>query len=657
MPNHPSRTERLVRAAARNDPQAWDELVKEFSPVLRGVVRRFRLGSHQVEDVVQATWERLFARITTIENPAALPGWLVTTAQREAIRAVRASGRELPFDELPGRESTDTSSTADRAIVNERRAALRAAVGRLPGRQRTLADAILAETALGYAGIARRARDAAGEHRTDACALHRTSAPRSGAPARHGLSAGACAEAGGLVVWAQDMRRRISSPALVGRLRELEVVADLLAQARAGSPSLCIVAGEAGVGKTRLVRELERLATEGGMPCLRGQCVALAGGEFPFAPFVGILRQLGSDLLDLLPADAPVSQARAHAALFEVLRRAAAEQPTAIVIEDVHWADESDVRLPAVSDAQPRGRASGHRRDVPQRRAAARASGARARRRAEPRDPVVHLGLDRLTRAQTAEQLAAIAGRPVDEAELDEIHARAQGNPFLAEELWATRSLAIPATLGDTLLARVRTLPAETQRVLRLVAVFGRPVGHELVGSAAHDTDATIEALRRAVDEHVLMPTDGGRRLTFRHALVREALYAELLPGEREDVHRAVVAALQAGGASAGELAYHHLAAGRPAEALAASIAAGRDDARRAAYPEALHQFERALELWDTVEPADPALDRLDVYRDAAEAARLTGAYERAVEHCRMALQQSRCGARIPSARPASSSA
>ena len=154
VPNHPSRTEQLVRAAARHDPEAWDELVKEFSPLLRGVVSRFRLGAHQVEDVVQTTWIRLHSRIATIEDPAALPGWLVTTARREAIRAVRAASRELPFDELPASAAADTSSPADRLIVNERRAALRAAVGRLPGRQRTIADAILAETALGYAGIA-----------------------------------------------------------------------------------------------------------------------------------------------------------------------------------------------------------------------------------------------------------------------------------------------------------------------------------------------------------------------------------------------------------------------------------------------------------------------------------------------------------------------
>jgi ATP/maltotriose-dependent transcriptional regulator MalT len=471
------------------------------------------------------------------------------------------------------------------------------------------------------------------------------------------------------------VRRRISSPALVGRQPELEVVADLLAQAQDGQPSLCIVAGEAGVGKTRLAREFERHATEAGMLCLRGQCLALAGGEFPYAPFVGIFRQLGARsgsatisgmepgerrLLELLlgppaggagePAgtatpDAPIALAQAHSAVLEALRRAAAEQPTAIVIEDIHWADEStrdflqylarslDVERLAVtatfrSDELPP--------DHPVRTLVAQLIRC---------DPVLSLQLERLTREQTAEQLAAIAGQPVTGDELEEIHQRAQGNPFLAEELWATRVMggagSIPATLGDALLARVRTLPEQAQHVLQLLAVFGRPVGHELVATAARDA---VPALRRAVSEHILVACDGGRRLTFRHALVREALYAELLPGEREDLHRAVLDALGRPGAdgTAAELAYHHLAAGQHAAALRASVAAGVEDARRAAYPEALNQFERALELWKTVEPeADgaPALDRLDVYREASEAARLTGEYERAIEHCREALQ------------------
>jgi DNA-binding CsgD family transcriptional regulator/tetratricopeptide (TPR) repeat protein len=441
------------------------------------------------------------------------------------------------------------------------------------------------------------------------------------------------------------MRRRISSPALVGRLHELEVIVDLLAQARESRPSLCIVAGEAGVGKTRMAREFERRAGDTGMRCLRGQCLALAGGEFPFEPFVGIFRQLGSNLREVLlggPSEAPVSQAHAHASLLDALRDVAAERPTAIVIEDIHWADESTrdfLRYVARSLHDERlAIAATFRSDELPPDDPARVLVAELIRC----DAVVCVELDRLTRAQTAEQLAAIAGQTVGGDEVDEIHERAQGNPFIAEELWATRSLAIPPTLGDALLARVRRMPAETQRVLRLLAVFGRPVGIELAGVAADDAEATSAALHRAVDEHILMPTDAGQRLTFRHALVREALYAELLPGERENLHRAVVATLaRPGVGSAAERAYHHLAAGQPGAALTASVEAGLVDARRAAYPEALHHFERALNLWLSVEPdGAPPLDRLDVYREASEAARLTGEYERAIEHCRTALQE-----------------
>src|SRR4051794_40150027 len=166
-------------------------------------------------------------------------------------------------------------------------------------------------------------------------------------------------------------KRRISSPAVVGRRRELEVVADLLGEARRGVPSLCVIAGEAGVGKTRLTRELERLAREAGMICARGQCLALEGGEFPFAPLVGVFRELAarigpeaisglepgarrfvdvllgapaSDPGDLAAGERPggrIGPTHAKASMLDALRRVAAEQPIAIVIEDVHWADDS----------------------------------------------------------------------------------------------------------------------------------------------------------------------------------------------------------------------------------------------------------------------------------------------------------------------------
>jgi RNA polymerase sigma factor (sigma-70 family) len=142
---HGGRTERLVLAAARADQRAWDELVKEFSPVLRRVIGAFRLGAHQVDDVIQATWLRLVLSIHTIEDPAAVPGWLVTTARREAIRSLNAASRDLVVEEVHAAEPAATASSEDHAVLRERRAALRAAVSRLPGRQRALAASLLAE--------------------------------------------------------------------------------------------------------------------------------------------------------------------------------------------------------------------------------------------------------------------------------------------------------------------------------------------------------------------------------------------------------------------------------------------------------------------------------------------------------------------------------
>ena len=142
---HAGRTERLVHAAARADQRAWDELVKEFSPVLRRVIGAFRLGTHQVDDAIQATWLRLVLSIHTIEDPAAVPGWLVTTARREAIRSLHAAGRDLVVEEVHAAEPAATAATEDHAVLRERHGALRAAVSRLPGRQRALAASLLAE--------------------------------------------------------------------------------------------------------------------------------------------------------------------------------------------------------------------------------------------------------------------------------------------------------------------------------------------------------------------------------------------------------------------------------------------------------------------------------------------------------------------------------
>jgi RNA polymerase sigma factor (sigma-70 family) len=154
--SHGGRTERLVHAAARADQRAWDELVKEFSPVLRRVIGAFRMGEHQVDDVIQATWLRLVLSIHTIEDPAAVPGWLVTTARREAIRSLHAASRDLVVEEVHAAEPTERAATEDHACLHERRTALRAAVSRLPARQRALAASLLAERS--YSELAQELR-------------------------------------------------------------------------------------------------------------------------------------------------------------------------------------------------------------------------------------------------------------------------------------------------------------------------------------------------------------------------------------------------------------------------------------------------------------------------------------------------------------------
>ena len=155
MPASTPRTEDLVRAAARGDERAWSALVHVFSPVLRRVAGAFRLDPHLVEDVVQITWIRLLVSIRAIAEPAAVPGWLVTTARREAIRALRdAKRRDLLLDPTPA-SIRDGSPPADEQLVAaERGDALRAAVRRLPARQRALVEALLSEQAPAYAALA-----------------------------------------------------------------------------------------------------------------------------------------------------------------------------------------------------------------------------------------------------------------------------------------------------------------------------------------------------------------------------------------------------------------------------------------------------------------------------------------------------------------------
>ena len=196
--------------------------------------------------------------------------------------------------------------------------------------------------------------------------------------------------------------------------------------------------------------------------------------------------------------------------------------------------------------------------------------------------------------------------------------------------------------MRDLLLRRFAQLDRSTRDVLRLLATAGGEVGYPLLRSLAGLPDGDLhESLRGAVDHGVLVAD--GHSFRFRHPLLAEAVYATVLPGERERLHGRVAEELErAGTAGPAELAIHWAAAGRHAEALVASVEAGRRAEAVFALAEARAHVERALELWDLVPNAADLVpvDRGGLCAWAAEIASSTGAGPRAVELAERAIDE-----------------
>lgn len=140
----------LARAAVTGDQRAWEALVRRLDPLVRGVVRGYRLGAADAEDVVQITWLHAFRHLPKLREPAAFPKWLTVTARREALRALQRGGREVLLEEpRPAREESPVT-VEEQVIDREQQAAVRAAVARLPQRQRSLLGAILRRPGVSY---------------------------------------------------------------------------------------------------------------------------------------------------------------------------------------------------------------------------------------------------------------------------------------------------------------------------------------------------------------------------------------------------------------------------------------------------------------------------------------------------------------------------
>ncbi|QIM20931.1 AAA family ATPase [Phycicoccus sp. HDW14] len=407
-------------------------------------------------------------------------------------------------------------------------------------------------------------------------------------------------------------------PELVGRLEELDRVADALGQHEGGGGAV-LLGGDAGIGKSALVARLVEQAE--GQRVLVGHCVGEVGTSLPYLPLVEVFAQLDArerDLVDELVATHPglvplvprlAGAARSdtvrgdlveavHAALTELGRRG----PVLAVVEDVHWADDSTREL--LTLLFTRGAPPGvgllvtwRSDDIHRRHPLASALALWSRL-----PSLTRLELGPLPDADLRVVVRRAAGA-LSPRVVDEVARRAEGNAFFAEELAAAAGTggADPGDLTRLLLARVDQLDDEAQAVVRVAAVIGRRVPHALLERvAAVEPGVLRAALRAALEHHVLEPW-GDRGYEFRHALLAEAVSDDLLPHERVQLHRACADALleDASLGSAADLARHALASGDRGLALTSAVRAG-DSARRMGGPaEALAHYEAALGLLD----------------------------------------------------------
>ncbi|WP_329550100.1 AAA family ATPase [Streptomyces sp. NBC_01356] len=466
----------------------------------------------------------------------------------------------------------------------------------------------------------------------------------------------------------------------IGRADELARLTSVLTRAKEGDPHAVLVAGDAGVGKTRTLTEAATHAADIGMTVLTGHCVDLGDVGLPYLPFTEILGVLATDdrfttALAAHPAVNPLlgtsdstpdtgNRLRLFEGMASLLSDVADITPLLLVLEDLHWADQSsrDLLRFLLSRGLLQSPASGTPRHPLAIFASYRADDLHRRHPLRPllaelvRLPAVdRLELRPMADAEVARLVRGLRTGAVSDTTVRRIVDRAEGNAFYAEELLAATadtfpgdtgpaSGAMPSGLADVLLIRIEQLSDTAQQVLRTAAVAGRRVEHDLLRDAVQLPEDELEsALREAVGRQLLVPGDDAT-YSFRHALTREAVYADLLPGERVRLHRTFAKLLAGHGhsaKSAAERAHHSRESHDLADALTASLEAA-DHAQRVGAPaEELRHLETALELWPAVDSAarpEDGADPVTLTLRASAAAAHAGETHRAVSLTRAAL-------------------
>jgi DNA-binding CsgD family transcriptional regulator/tetratricopeptide (TPR) repeat protein len=428
------------------------------------------------------------------------------------------------------------------------------------------------------------------------------------------------------------------SPVMVGRDSELDQLVQL---ATSGRPQIAIVAGEPGIGKSRLVQELVG-GLQPGTRVLVGQADPGALGR-PFellldAVDASVDRALLDPIVD--PARSLVERLRAGLDMVQALTTPG---PAVVVFEDLHWADSESVALFERIAELPAGArllVGTYRPDEVTRRHPV----AELLTRLERRHSVTHVRLHRLRAAGTAAMLTAVAGRAPSFRAATALHNRTGGNPFFLEELvkagMAGHSQVdldrlceqpLPWNLAEALRHQLDDLGPSAQRMVEAAAVLGRRVPFDLLAAVTGSAEEELLPVLRELVDRGLMVETGEDEFGFRHALVREAVEEQLLGRQRRRLHEIALDRLLAGGDDDYAMIAHHArGAGRYDDLVAA--------ARRgcAAYL-ALGSAYQALQLAETGLEELP--DDAELLAGAAHAAWLAGLVDDAVRHARRWLR------------------
>jgi predicted ATPase/DNA-binding NarL/FixJ family response regulator len=488
----------------------------------------------------------------------------------------------------------------------------------------------------------------------------------------------------------------IVCPVLIGREQQRELLLRLVDQARAGQGQIALIAGEAGIGKSRLVAELKPYATTQGLAILQGRCFE-PDRVLPYAPLLDLLRgwlsgraadeiadvlaPYGPELVRLLPElslylpqqladlppDAEQEQRRRVQALVQIFLRLAARQPLIISIEDLHWSDEASLdlllALARSVPEQPMLLLLTYRNDELSPTLAALLAALDRERLA------TELLLPRLSRADIDALLRAtfMLSRPVRMEFLEPLYAVTEGNPFFVEETlkvlhasaelliataeWDRQPLSIlhlPRSVQIAVQRRLDQLSPEAREILTLAAIAGRRFDFRLLQALTEHPETTLIRLMKELIGAQLVVEESADLFAFRHALTQQAVASNLLARERRALHRAIAEAMEhlygdSLEAHSGDLSEHWYAAEQWEKALASAQRAGEQALALGAPRAAIEQYTRAIAAAQHLQQTPREL-----YRARGRANERLGSFTAAHDDYMEALQLAHAAAHQP---------